>query len=359
MKYLMNALSRSGLLKDDLDYLLIRASMVIVFLLFGYQKWFEYEAKVLIPYISNGPLISWMYPAFGIRGGSWFLGAMEWLICSLLFWGFWNKQVGILGAIGSCITYVATVTIIPFMPNGWDQIAGGFPAMTGNVLFLMKDVVLFAASVYLLKQDIVRVTRSAERGGTISFPIRYLVWMLAKLGLLREDLEYHLLRASMVLIFLFFGYTKWHQYGAQAMIPFISRSPLISWLYPAFGIRGGARFLGASEWTICALLYAGFWDKRLGILGAIGSSATFITTVTIIPFMPNGWDPSAGFPAMAGNVPFLMKDVVLLAVSICLLKQDAVRMSLHVEIAEMTPNRSHTDGMAAAVPTSTAFVART
>ena len=156
--YLINALSRSGLLKDDLDYLLIRASMVIVFLLFGYQKWFEYEAKVLIPYITNGPLISWMYPAFGIRGGSWFLGVMEWLICSLLFWGFWNKQVGILGAIGSCTTYVATVTIIPFMPNGWDQVAGGFPAMTGNVPFLMKDVVLFAASVYLLKQDVARLS---------------------------------------------------------------------------------------------------------------------------------------------------------------------------------------------------------
>ena len=359
MNYLINALSRSGLLKDDLDCLLIRASMVIVFLLFGYQKWFEYEAKVLIPYISNGPLISWMYPAFGVRGGSWFLGVMEWLVCSLLFWGFWNKQVGILGAIGSCITYVATVTIIPFMPNGWDQVAGGFPAMTGNVPFLMKDVALFAASVYLLKQDVVRVTRSAERGGTISFPIRYLIWMLVKLGLLREDLEYHLLRASMVLIFLFFGYTKWHQYGAQAMIPFISHSPLISWVYPAFGLRGGARFLGASEWTICALLYAGFWDKRLGILGAIGSGVTFITTVTIIPFVPNGWDPSAGFPAMAGNVPFLMKDVVLLAISIYLLKQDVARKSLRVEIADMPPNRSRSNGMAAAVPTSAAFLART
>ena len=33
----------------------------------------------------------------------------------------------------------------------------------------------------------------------------------------------------------------------------------------------------------------------------------------------------SGFPAMAGNVPFLMKDVVLLAVSFYLLKQDAVR----------------------------------
>ena len=67
----------------------------------------------------------------------------------------------------------------------------------------------------------------------------------------------------------------------------------------------------------------------MGILGALGSSATFIATVTIIPFMPDGWDPSAGgFPAMTGDVPFLMKDVVLLAVSLYLLKQDVARIAL-------------------------------
>jgi hypothetical protein len=30
------------------------------------------------------------------------------------------------------------------MPDGWDASAGGFPAMTGNVPFLMKDVVAYA-----------------------------------------------------------------------------------------------------------------------------------------------------------------------------------------------------------------------
>jgi uncharacterized membrane protein YkgB len=331
MNYLTYALSRFGLLKEDLDYHLIRASMVIVFLLFGYQKWFEYEAQVLIPYISNGPLISWLYPAFGIRGGSWFLGAVEWVICLLLLWGFWNRQAGILGALGSCLTFVGTVTIIPFMPNGWDEVAGGFPAMSGNVLFLMKDVVLLAASFYLLKQDVERAMHS----GTTNYLIKNLAKIMAGLGLLGEDIEYHLLRASMVIIFAFFGYTKWHQYGAQAMIPFISHSPVIFWLYPAFGVRGGARFLGASEWTILALLYAGFWDKRLGILGALGSTFTFLTTLTIIPFTPNGWDPAAGFPAMAGDVPFLLKDIVLLAVSFYLLKQDVVRLPLASRNAEM------------------------
>jgi uncharacterized membrane protein YkgB len=162
MNSLINILTKSGLLTKDLDYHLVRASMVIIFLFFGYQKWFEYEAQVLIPYISNGPLISWMYPVFGIRGASWFLGVSEWLFGALLFSGFWNKKLGILGALGSCVTFIMTVTIIPFMPNGWAASAGGFPAMVGNVPFLMKDVVLFAASVYLLKQDVLRVSHSNQ-----------------------------------------------------------------------------------------------------------------------------------------------------------------------------------------------------
>jgi uncharacterized membrane protein YkgB len=158
MNALINLLSRFGLLKEDVDYHLLRASMVVIFLFFGYQKWFDYEAQVLIPYISHGPLIFWMYPVFGIRGASWFLGVAEWLFGALLFLGFWDKRLGILGALGSTVTFILTVTIIPFMPNGWAASAGGFPAMTGNVPFLMKDVVLLAVSIYLLKQDILRLS---------------------------------------------------------------------------------------------------------------------------------------------------------------------------------------------------------
>jgi uncharacterized membrane protein YkgB len=163
MNSLINILTKLGLLKDDLDYHLIRASMVIIFLFFGYQKWFEYEAQTLIPYISNGPLIFWLYPVFGIRGASWFLGVSEWLFGALLFAGFWNKKLGILGALGSVASFIGTVTIIPFMPDGWAASAGGFPAMTGNIPFLMKDVVLLAVSFYLLKQDVMRVSLSAGR----------------------------------------------------------------------------------------------------------------------------------------------------------------------------------------------------
>jgi uncharacterized membrane protein YkgB len=162
MNLLIKILTKLGLLKKDLDYHVVRASMVIIFFFFGYQKWFAYEAQGLIPFISNGPLIFWMYPVFGIQGASWFLGVSEWLFGALLFLGFWNKKLGILGAAGSCVSFIMTVTIIPFMPDGWAASAGGFPAMTGNVPFLMKDVVLFAASFYLLKQDVMRASLSTD-----------------------------------------------------------------------------------------------------------------------------------------------------------------------------------------------------
>jgi len=158
MNRLMNLLMKCPGFRGDFDYYLIRASMVIIFLFFGYQKWFLYEAQGLIPYINHGPLIFWMYPVFGIRGATYFLGVAEWLFGALLFLGFWNKKLGILGALGSCFSFVATVTIIPFIPDGWASSAGGFPAMTERVAFLMKDLVLFAASFYLLKQDLVRVS---------------------------------------------------------------------------------------------------------------------------------------------------------------------------------------------------------
>src|SRR5438105_9934660 len=164
MNSLVRALIKLGIRNEDFGYHLLRASMVIIFFFFGYQKWFQYEVERLIPYITHGPLIFWLYPALGMRGATWFLGVSEWTFGTLLFLGFWNKKLGILGALGSTATFISTVTIIPFTPEGWDAAAGGFPAMTGNVPFLMKDVVLLAVSVYLLRQDVIRELHATGTG---------------------------------------------------------------------------------------------------------------------------------------------------------------------------------------------------
>lgn len=156
MNWLFNRLAAMHIFNGNLDQHLIRASMAFIYFIFGYQKWFEYEAQGLIPFFTHGPLIFWMYPAFGIRGATYLLGVSEWLFGALLLAGFWNRKFGILGALGSVLTFICTVTIIPFFPDGWAAAAGGFPAMTLPMGFLMKDVVVLAVSFYLLKQDIQR-----------------------------------------------------------------------------------------------------------------------------------------------------------------------------------------------------------
>jgi uncharacterized membrane protein YkgB len=157
MNSLAEVLAKSGLLKKDLDYNLLRTVMVIIFAWFGYDKWFQSEITALAPLISHGPFIFWTIPVLGIHGTAILLGAAEWTFGSLIFLGFWNKKLGMLGAIGSIATFISTLTILPFVPDGWDVGAGGFPAMAMNAAFLLKDLVLLAVSVYLLKQDTERV----------------------------------------------------------------------------------------------------------------------------------------------------------------------------------------------------------
>ena len=160
MDAIAQLLGRSGLLK--LDYHLLRAAMVIIFAWFGYDKWFESEIKGLLPIITHGPFIFWTIPVLGIHGTAIFLGTSEWTFGTLLFLGFWNHKAGMLGALGSTCTFIATFTVLPFVPDAWDPGAGGFPAMTINTAFLLKDLVLLAVSVYLLKEDVQRILARNE-----------------------------------------------------------------------------------------------------------------------------------------------------------------------------------------------------
>lgn len=157
MNFFIDLFGRLGFLKRDLEYHVLRAAMVIIFLWFGYDKWFEAEIRDLLPLINNGPLIFWTIPVFGVKGTGIFLGITEWTCATLLFLGFWNKKLGVIGALIACGTFVGTFTVLPFVPGAWHQGAGGFPAMTIVSAFLLKDLVLLAVAFYLLKQDVTRV----------------------------------------------------------------------------------------------------------------------------------------------------------------------------------------------------------
>jgi uncharacterized membrane protein YkgB len=155
--------SRTIPFRSGLDQHLIRAAMVFTFFAFSIQKWNQYTIEMLVPMISHSPVVFWLLPVFGVRGAGYFLATAETIFGALIFLGYWSPKLGILGALGSIVTFVGTTTIIPFLPGAWAEEAGGFPIMTLPLGFLMKDVLFLAASFYLLKQDLVRAALNIER----------------------------------------------------------------------------------------------------------------------------------------------------------------------------------------------------
>ena len=149
-------ISGTILFRSGLDRHLIRAAMVYTFFVFSIQKWNQYTAEMLVPLISHSPVVFWLLPAFGVRGAGYFLGTTELIFGSLIFFGYWSPKLGILGALGSIVTFIGTTGIIPFLPDAWAREAGGFPIMTLPLGFLMKDILFLAASFYLFKQDLMR-----------------------------------------------------------------------------------------------------------------------------------------------------------------------------------------------------------
>lgn len=148
--------------RSAIDTQLLRGTLILIFALFGYAKWFPYEAELLVPLISNSPLLAWMYPAFGEQGASYALGITEWAIGLGLLIGIWAPRVSIIAAAVSTITFVTTLTLVITTPGGWEASAGGFPAMAGATSFLIKDAVLAAASLSVLKHDLLAAKAKAS-----------------------------------------------------------------------------------------------------------------------------------------------------------------------------------------------------
>jgi uncharacterized membrane protein YkgB len=101
-----------------------------------------------------------------------------------------------------------------------------------------------------------------------------------------SDLDRHLIRVAMVFIFFAFSIQKWNAFTAEMLVPLISHSPVVFWIIRAFGIRGAGYFLGTTETIFGAVILLGYWSPKLGILGALGSIVTFVSTTSIIPFLP-------------------------------------------------------------------------
>lgn len=133
---------------------------------------------------------------------------------------------------------------------------------------------------------------------------------------------------SVALVLLWIGAMKFTAFEAGAIEGLVASSPLTSWLYSVFSLQGASNLIGTIEIAIALALIAGQFNRTLGIIAASGAIATFTITSSFL-FSAPGWEASlGGFPALS-VVPgqFLLKDLVLLAVSVSLLGQALDRPS--------------------------------
>jgi len=128
-----------------------RWALVVVFLWFGAMKFTAYEANGIAPFIANSPIMGWLHTLFGIQGASYVVGVLELGTAVALIFGAFKPIFSVLGSAMSIATYVITLTFFLTTPGVAEMTAGGFPAISAIPgQFLLKDLVLLAASVTLL-----------------------------------------------------------------------------------------------------------------------------------------------------------------------------------------------------------------
>lgn len=132
-----------------------------------------------------------------------------------------------------------------------------------------------------------------------------------------EPLTRAALYLSLAVIYFWFGGMKFTNYEAQGLVPLVSNSPLLSWFYDIFSVRGFSTFLGFVEVSIGLLVLAGLVRPLAGALGGLLSAGLFVTTLSFMASTPGVFEPGLGFPAITvAPGQFLLKDLGLLAVSL-------------------------------------------
>ena len=150
-------------------------------------------------------------------------------------------------------------------------------------------------------------------------------------GLQLQSLGSTVLRLSLTFLLALFGTFKFFQFEATAIQPMVSHSPLLGWMYAVLSVRAASAVIGVVELGAALALLLAPWRPRLGVLGGLVATATFLTTLSFLVSTPGLLAP--------GNdgAGFLLKDLVLLGAA------------LHVAGSSALAERA-ASGRAAAVP---------
>jgi uncharacterized membrane protein YkgB len=141
-------------------------------------------------------------------------------------------------------------------------------------------------------------------------PGRHLVLFDAKRTLHLESLARGVLRYGLVALLLLWGGFKFAAFEAEGIRPLVEHSPLLSWLYPVFGVRGTSALIGVVEISAALMMCARHWRPALSAAGSLIAAGTFLITLSFLVTTPGVFSPTNPFGG------FLLKDIMLLGAAL-------------------------------------------
>ncbi len=145
--------------------------------------------------------------------------------------------------------------------------------------------------------------------------------------------------AGQLLVLVWIAFTKFTHYEALGVEGLMRSSPLFSWLYDVFDVRGASNLIGVIELVTAALIALWPWRPRWGALGLAMAVVTYLLTTTFL-FTTPGWEAEYGAPVVSGVGQFLLKDLGLMAGALLLLARPAMALASKKEYERAVTNSS-------------------
>jgi reactive chlorine resistance protein C len=138
---------------EDLGKAIVRLGLIVVLAWIGGMKFTAYEAMGIQPLVAHSPFISWMYDFLSIRSFSAMLGCIEIVTAALISLRYVSAKASAVGSLLAIGLFATTLSML-FTTPGWEPTLG-FPALSAMPgQFLLKDIVLFGASVWSLGESL-------------------------------------------------------------------------------------------------------------------------------------------------------------------------------------------------------------
>ncbi|BBX41900.1 hypothetical protein MSIM_33510 [Mycobacterium simiae] len=125
------------------------------------MKFTHYESQGISHWVANSPFLGWVYSTMSIDAFGRLNGTVELVTAALLAAKPWLPKASVVGGVFASLFFLTTLSFMITTPGTGEASAGGFPVLSADGEFLMKDIALLGLALWLLVDAIDAARRQA------------------------------------------------------------------------------------------------------------------------------------------------------------------------------------------------------